>query len=171
MVLLNTTTLTRDISSFVNVITYTLANTIIIQPIIKLSNLSGDGGNYQATISINGNILVPDRPVLVAHSQENITLTGRQFIVNSGQTLTITLRGSQNDINAAINVYIYDVTPSTAIDYAEQATIPIINAIQAALPTLNITVSPETRILSPLQRNITFVPELVPRSRVSTPKN
>jgi len=167
MLLLNTAILTEDISSSIDIITYTLVNTTIIQPVIQITNLSGDGGNYQATISINGNILVPDRPVLVAHDQENVALTGRQFIVNAGQTLVISLKGGQNDSNATIRVFIYDVTPLTAADYAEQATTPIINAIETALPTLNITVSRETRILSPSQRNVAHVPDIIPQSAVS----
>ena len=140
----------QDLADFVEVFSYTADTARQVQPTIRLSSLSGQGGNYNIKVTINDSVLLPDRPVFVAGTITKVALTGRVLILSTNETLKILIQGNPNDINAIINVTLHDVTPSTAIDYSTTATPAIIEAIETTIPQLQIIVRPETKILAPV---------------------
>jgi len=140
----------QDLAAFVEVFSYTAPSTIQVQPSIRISNLSGLGGNYNFKVTINENVLLPDRPVFVSSTITKIALTGRSLMLSTNETIKILIQGNPNDVNATINIKLHNITPSTALDYATTATPAIIDAIETTIPQLQITVRPETKILAPV---------------------
>jgi len=143
-----------DLADFVEVLSYTADAQMQVQPILRLQDLSGNGGNYNFRVLINDSVLLPDRPVFVTSSLSKIFLTGRPLVLEVNDTMAIAIQGNPNDIAADVTASLYDITPSTAIDFAVAATPYIIDAVSDAISTITINVRPETKVICPEGRTI-----------------
>jgi len=162
-----------ELADFVEVLSYTAHAQMQVQPTLRLQNLSGNGGSYNFRVLINDSVLLPDRPVIVTSSLYKIYLTGRPLVLEVNDTMAIAVQGNANDIAANVFAALYDITPSTAIDFAVTATPFIIDAVTGAISTITINVRPETKVICPEGRPIRAIdPKVCPDPRqVRRPKH
>ena len=139
----------QDIADFTEVITYTATTVKQIQPHLRITNLSGAGGNYIFRLTINDSIMVPEIPVFIGAANTSISSSGRPIILEADDVLVVSVRGLANDLNVNIVSRLFDTTPTNTADFVEEA-IPLINAgIALEIPNLQISVRPERNVICP----------------------
>lgn len=147
-ILKTSTVLDVSIEDFVEVFDYTALSNVFVTPTLTATNLIPLPGNYTGRVIINDIIVTPERSVFVT-GFNSIKMTGKPFVLATGDVLRILLKGSVNDVAANITTALYDVTPIDAEDFTVLVMPGIEQAIIEFLPTINLTVSNSRSVLSP----------------------
>jgi hypothetical protein len=137
-----------SIENFVEVFFYTALSNVFVTPTLTATNLVPLPGNYTARVAINDIIVTPERSVFVTGFNA-IKMTGKPFVLATGDVVRISLKGGVNDVAANITTALYDVTPIDAQDFTLLVIPGIEQAIMEFLPTINLTVSNSRSVLSP----------------------
>lgn len=152
-----------SLEDFVQILEYTALKNVYVTPTITATNLAAIPYNYTGRVIINDIIVTPERSIIV-NALSSIKMTGKPFVLATGDVLKISLKGNVNDVAADVTASLYDVTPIDAEDFAAIIIPEIEQAISEFIPTINLTVSNSRSVLSPAASLIKGCSMPIPRT-------
>lgn len=139
-----------DISSQLQVYSYTSASTIIVVLQVTLDNINGV--SYNLNLYVDDAIVVPDRAIDVPVGSTKAIMQSRSVVVPAGSTLKLSLTGDLADTNVDILICMIDHSPLNSADAITLISPGVQEAVVSSLET--VEVRPERLILGPCKKQV-----------------